>query len=475
MDELSHDLLDHEEKYLLNRTVTENVVFTNDNYKLKFLRIDTSEFKGNLTFKDTDLKCGIYFYKCTFYEDLKFEGITIEQFGNILHEPYESIIFEECIFYGKVIFSHSSTILRNVVFKKQCTLYKSFEFINSFITEGSLNIEDCTFKDIIDVQRSSFGSQLSISGTKVDSSIRIISINANSISFIGSNDFQRGRIETCQFENGIIFNDGIFNADWEINACGTRKHGLTLFSSQFKTSLIVNYQLSKVYTWRLGDFYIRDSVFGNGMYVHGRKEELTPEKSLVDSIDIKFSTSMKGEISFQDLDVGNIKLSGANTGCNVVFRNIEVNQLEIDTLTNSSGLIFSYISKSSTTWQDVKDNSKLVESLFKIDDSNLGKAQMHAIDFTGFKEVIISGSLISEISVSLIEWFKICKLNKSSLESIKRLYGKSLEGNDEELTANKRLHFQKTLENKKDILRQLKIIYQNSRITQMHFIFKSMK
>src|SRR5690606_5711650 len=173
-----------------------------------------------------------------------------------------------------------------------------------------------------------------------------------------------------------------------------------------------------------------------------------------------FSTSMKGEISFQDLDVGNIKLSGANTGCNVVFRNIEVNQLEIDTLTNSSGLIFSYISKSSTTWQDVKDNSKLVESLFKIDDSNLGKAQMHAIDFTGFKEVIISGSLISEISVSLIEWFKIDILNKSSLESIKRLYGKSLEGNDEELTANKRLHFQKTLENKKDILRQLKIIYQ---------------
>lgn len=199
---LEHLLDIDETPYLLNSTVDEDIVFTNDNYKLKFLRLDTTEFKGNVTFDHTNLKCGIYFHKCAFYGNLNFEGVKIDEFGNILHETHESLIFEECTFYGKVVFSKNCSILRNLVFKNQCEFYKSFEFVNSFITEGSLYIEDSSFKSIVDIQRSHFSSQLTISNSKVSSVVRIVSSNANTISFTGDNEFQRGRIELCQVENG---------------------------------------------------------------------------------------------------------------------------------------------------------------------------------------------------------------------------------------------------------------------------------
>ncbi|GAA0882861.1 hypothetical protein GCM10009120_14580 [Sphingobacterium siyangense subsp. cladoniae] len=454
------DLLNNDEKYLLNRLISNDVIFTNDNYKLKFLRLDISDFKGNVTFKNTDLKCGIYFHKCTFYGDLKFEGVQIDDFGNILHEPYESIIFEDCKFYGEVIFSHNTTILRDLIFRSGCTFYKRITVINILVKEGSLYIEDCIFNNIIDIQRSNFSSMLSITNTKVSLIVRIVSVKSNSINFTGANDFQRGRIELCQVENGIIFNDGIFNGDWEINACGTRKQGVTLFSSQFKTSLMVNYQLNTVYSWKLGAFYIRECSFGNGMFVSGKNEELTSDKTIIDSIDIKLSTSMKGEINFQDLDVAKIKLSGVNTGCNIVFRNIDINQFEINTLTNSSGLILSYINKSNSEWLDPQDSVKKIDSLFKIYESNLGKAHFHGMNLSNFREVIVSGSLISEISVSLMEWFTIDVLNKTSLNEHEKFYRKSLQENNEKLTFHKKRYFQRAIENKKDIFRQLKIIYQ---------------
>lgn len=455
------DLLNNDEnRHLLNKVISNDIIFTNDNYKLKFLRLDISDFKGNVTFKNTDLKCGIYFHKCTFYGDLKFEGVQIDDFGNILHEPYESIIFEDCKFYGEVVFSHHTTILRNLAFKSGCTFYKRFILINSFVKEGSLYIEDCIFNDIIDIQRSRFRSNLSISNTKVSLAVRIVSVRSNSISFTGTNDFQQGRIELCEVENGIIFNDGIFNGDWEINACGARNHGVTLFSSQFKASLIVRYKLSKIYSLKLGDFYIRDCAFGNGMFVFGKNEELISDKTIINSIDLKLSTSMKGEINFQDLDVGKIKLSGVNIGCNIVLRNIDVNQFEINTLTNSSGLILSYINKSTSEWLDSQDNEKKIDSLIKVYESNLGKAHLHGMNLFDFKEIIVSGSLIGEISVSLMEWFKIDVLNKTSLNEHEKLYRESLKGNNEKLKFHRKRYFQRAIENKKDILRQLKIVYQ---------------
>lgn len=446
--------------YLLDSIVNDNIIFNNDNYKLKFLELESAEFKGSVTFDHTHLKCGIHFRNCIFHGNLKFEGAIIDDYDTTIQHLSESLIFEGCKFYGEVIFSHNTSILRNLILKKKCEFSYALKVYYTNITEGSLYIEDCFFKNIIDIHRSSFSSQLSISGTKVDSTVRIVTVNSNSISFTGANDFQRGRVELCQVQNGIIFNDGIFNADWEINSCGTRSHGITLFSSNFKNSLVINYQLSRVLPFKISSFYIRECIFGNGMYVYGRNEDLTPEKTIIDLIDLKISTSMKGEINFQDLDVGNIKLSGVNTGCNIVLRNIDVNQFEIDSLTNSSGLILSNIRASKADWLDEKDNSKKVISLFKIKESNLNKAHLNNFDFSGFKDINVSGSLISEISLSLIDWFKMDMLNKSILDEKEKVYKKSLEGNDEGLIYQRRNHFQKILENKKDILRQIKIIYQ---------------
>lgn len=453
-------LIENDTPYLLNRVINEECVFDNDNYKVKFLELESSEFKNNVTFKDTNLKCGIHFRKCNFYGNLKFEGVIISDYDTRIQHLSESLIFEDCKFFGEVVFSHNTSILRNLVFKKRCEFFYALRIINAFITEGGVNIEDCTFDNIIDIQRSRFNSQLSIVNTKVNSLTRIVSVSSNTISFTGNNDFQRGRIELCQVENGLVFNDGVFNGDWEINACRTRKHGLTLFSSSFKTSLTIKYQQVGGHLFKIEKFYIRECIFGNGMYVFGNNGQLTPNKSIIDSIDIKLSTSMKGEISFQELDVGIIKLSGVNTGCNLVLRSINVNKFEIETLTNSSGLILSYLNKSNEDWSDSKDNSKKIDSLLKIDDSNLGKAQLHAIDFTGFKDVIISGSILTDISVSLIEWFKIDKLNNTSIKDLEKLYENSLTSNDETYINNLKKNFQRGLENKKDTLRQLKVVSQ---------------
>ncbi|MCU0351573.1 MAG: hypothetical protein MUF43_12225 [Flavobacterium sp.] len=446
-------------KHIFNGERVPDLILDTNLYKSKFVKFIKSEFLGNLKFNEVNLSHGINFLDCNFSGSILFRNIIVDSYDPLLNPDSESIKFQNCIFEDRVCLIGKNEFERSVVFYN-CTFKKGLEFDSCNIFNGSLIINDCSFNEKFDIFRSDFKQGITLSNNSIETYLRIVGINGSSISFVSNNVISGNlHINNCQLENGIIFNDGTFKDGVKFSLIQTINIGLTIIGSTFEKSFIVNYHDGKNKPKRgISKYFISESKFLNGIYINGNNEPASELSPLVEEINIKASAKLTGEIVFRDLDVGKINISGFNSSANIIFRGIFVNEFGIISFTNNSGLIFSFLNGSSEDWLDNVDNLTTLPNTFYIEDSDLGKAQFYNVDFNSFDKVIINSAILSDISTSLITWFKDDLLNETALNDAKRLFINAKKR--KRLVEGRKRHLLLRLNSNREIFRQLKYVAQ---------------
>lgn len=340
-------------------------------YCAKLTRFSDTEFSGKIQFKDVKFSHGIFFDNSTFHGEVFFLNILVDQYDNGLHSNSESIVFDSCVFKERVFF-RGSQIERALVFK-DCTFEKGLDIFRLTIETESLKIANSTVKEKLDIFESFTKQGISFSNNSIESYVRCNDIRGSMISF-NQNNIIKGNlhINSCQLEQGIVFNDGLFQDEIYFSLNQTRSSGLTIFGSTFEKAFFVKYHSQDVKPERgISSFYISDATFQNGIYINGANDTFT-ENSLVDTVTLKVSAKLSGDIVFSKINIGILSLTGYNTSANIILKDLTINQVKIDSFINNAGFILSQVKASRNEWVEPENNKIIRQNAFYVDNSNLG-------------------------------------------------------------------------------------------------------
>jgi hypothetical protein len=428
-------------------------------YSAKHTKFSRTEFNGAIQFKDVNFSHGIFFDDSTFHGEVIFLNILVDKYDNRLHSNSESIVFDNCVFKERVYF-RSSQMERALVFK-DCTFEKGLDIYQLTIVTESLKIGNCTVKEKLDIFQSFAKQGVSFSNNSIESYVRLNDVRGSIMSFTQNNIIKGNlHVNSCQLEHGIAFNDGLFQDEIFFSLNQTRSSGLTIFGSTFEKAFTINYQARDIQPPRgISSFYISDATFQNGIYINGANNTFAAN-SIVDTVTLKVSAKLSGDIVFSKIDIGIFILTGYNSSANIILRELTINQVKIDTFINNAGFILSQVKASRNEWVEPENNKLLRLNAFYVNNSNLGKAQLYQVNFDRFLPVLFHNTILSDISTSLVEWFSTAQVdegqNGNSFEMLKEVR----KSKDRNRISNARISLSATLKAHRELYRQLKFVSQ---------------
>jgi len=431
------------------------------NYKAKHVTFKSTTFKSLVTFEKTNLSHGLIFEQCEFTIGLAFTNVVVDQYDQILTPDSESIVFKNCIFHGRVEFKGSQTSIQRGLVFENCTFHEGLDIQDIQLQMEGLRIEKCTINMKLDIFKVSSRTDLYFIGNIVNSYIRLSGIKCTSIVFAQANEVSGNlHINSCVLQQGIIFNDGKFKEEVYFSANRTIGSGLTVVGSTFEKEFLINYHSGALKPNNgIAKYYINGAKFLDGLNVQGTQGLFYPYP-LVEEVNINFSTTLSGNISFGSLDVGRIILEGYNTGCKLTLGHLKVNQVRINSMINDGGLIFTDFGASTTEWLSPVETKCKIPSGFYIDHSNLGKTQLFTVDFKSFEVIAFHNVILTEIAISNVTWFTKAQLDDgrtAQLIDAFKVVGKS---KDKLQLEDHREFALAEFQSKKEIYRQLKFAAQ---------------
>lgn len=455
-----------------NPLYLDNKVYEFSNRHLPFLEINNAQYKARhitftkvifdslIHFNECDLKIGLQFEDCTFKEGIQFTNIKAQGIDLMLNPDSQNLVFKGCVFNGKILFDgKKSKIERSVTFEK-CTLYDGLTIQSLNIELESLEIKNCQIEKDLDLFDISVKQELRLSDNTVNNLTRIEGAKCGMLNVLDNTFSNCFFVRHSTFENSISFNQGVFKDLVTLNQVLTIKQGITIYESIFEKSVAINYnnKETKNETGILS-YYIDSAKFNNGITIDGTHGKVA-EYPRVDTVMINISAELKGNITFRDLEIGTLNLTGYNTLSNITFQRIYINEINIDSLMNQAGLIFSDVKGSYKTWH-TKDVDPVREkpNTIHINNSNLGKAQFYQFDFTTFKTISFHNNIFTEISTSLINWFTNEQLN-TGIERLSIDVFKKSKKEKGPFSQNHRRLLIQVYKSKQEIYRQLKFASQ---------------
>lgn len=428
-------------------------------YSAKKTRFSKTKFKGIIYFENVNFSNGIFFKDSTFEDDLIFDKVLVDKYDHKLHSSSESIVFESCVFKGRVYF-RDSQIDRALVFKN-CAFEKGLDFYQLTIVTESLKISNCTVKEKLDVFESFTKQGISFSNNSIESYVRLNAVRGSMISFTQNNIIKGNlHIDSCQFEQGIVFNDGLFQDEIYFSLNQTRSSGLTIFGSTFEKAFTVKYHSRDVQPERgISSFYISDAKFQNGIYINGANNTFAAN-SIVDTVLLKVSSKLSGDIVFSKIDIGTLSLTGYNSSANIILKNLTMNQVRIDSFINNAGFILSQVKASRNEWVEPENNKLKRQNAFYVDNSNLGKAQLYQVNFERFQPVLFHNTILSDISTSLVEWFSTGQVDEGKNGNSFKMLKEARKSKDKNRISCACMSLTATLKAHRELYRQLKFVSQ---------------
>lgn len=430
-------------------------------YKARFATFTNIIFISLVHFEDTDISVGLIFDNCTFNEPLVFKNIKASGHDPLLNPDSQNLVFKNCKFQSRVLFEGKKCSLERSLLFEGCIFTEGLEVEKLNISTEGLTLKNCTIEKLLDLFYVDVKQNLSLSGNKINCSVRIENLSASYLTLTEENIFSDNfHIRHSNLENGIVFNNGTFKKEIYFTHIRTNKSGLIIIGSLFEKAFFVNFHSSKLKPDRgFYTFFISSSKFNNGIYIDG-KEDLFADDPIVEKIEIDFSPELKGNIVFRNLHVGILEMSGFNTSANVLFEHLFINQIKIKALINNSGLIFSGIQASHETWFSDEKFTIPRENAIYIDGSNFGKAQFYQVNFSSFKNILFHNNILTEISTSLVKWFTPDQF-ESSLEKHSLIaYKQARKSKDKLKIQNSTASLVNTYRSRQEIYRQLKFASQ---------------
>lgn len=370
---------------LENLRVIGEVTFNNENFLSINVYLKNIEFDKNVNFNNIEIYNA---YKIIF-EDVIFKYLKIEKF--IFMNRFISIFeLKKCnIDYLGIIGGNMGDKFHIKNFRISKSNIKNIRIENaSFYMLIISEIENC---DLLIIENTNISHTLQF----INSKNNIENVYIENISNV-LDEFKDFDIE------GNVIQGDINIQNVKANILNIKENDfkkiLKITQSKFLKIYINNNSFNEFYIYLFTgniQFELFNNVISNKLDVIGIKEII-----LKDFL-IKCHINNTGVMNICDFDIDKFEISQDNNKANIYLKNVNFKELSIKDFSNYGNLTFS-------SCEAIAGD----ESIFSIENSNLGKAQFYDFDFTYFSTINIKNSVLTEIVTANVTWFLPEKLNE---------------------------------------------------------------
>ena len=402
----SMELIKNEINSFKNKVFEEPLIIKDQSYK--GLVFNNCQFKDGVIFDNLDLGHGAYFEECIFDKRILIKDCRTNNESNAIvqDEGGFSLTFKGCKVYHQLLIlgHHDTQIVHPTILKRGILIDNTeiediyFEMI--YILHNGLSIKESTIKKNIHLVNSKIKEiVLHFTKSKIEGHVRIETVDAASYSFIDTIFEKNVYLWNAELTDSITFNYGSYLDDFEIIAIKCR--GLYIHDVNFKKHLRVRYFDNNIVEGRMGadEIYVKNSKFAESLTVLGSEDET---KTLIKKITVASTKEQEGDIFFNKFMVEDeVLLEGTNYSNSIQFQNIETKKINIVNFTNFA----------TVTFQNFK-STNVTDSIFNIQNSNLGNSFFLNCNLNSFSIVNIIDSILNKMSISNVEWFDPTKVNE---------------------------------------------------------------
>lgn len=386
--------------YFENKEFDNEVVYNNNSYhSFKFVKC---HFKKQVVFKNVILGSWVIFEDCIFDDTLYFgECSTSENVAEVCkNEIPNSLVITKCKIRELTINSSSNVnVFERGILIEKSIVTKRIHVEHVSCKMNGFALEDTTVNGNVmlsNVLIKSIGFRLSSS--KILGKLRFQAVYSDSYIFLDSNIDENVYLWGAQVGH-ITFNNGIYGDEFNITAI--KCDNLSIIGSEFKKMVrITKGDDANPQRGEMKNIYIKNSKFLEGLII---KSGVSNERQSSEKVQIVFSKELVGDIIFEEFDItGILLLKGFNYGANLQLNNTTVHRLRFDSFINSCSVIFQVF------------QSDGLKSAVEVVNSNLGDMSFLNTDLDSFEQIVIEGSVLTNIVTTNITWFNVKKLNPQS-------------------------------------------------------------
>lgn len=392
---LTDTLKNNTSKFVVRKSIViNNEAQLSADYKI----IKNLIFRGNVTFENFDIFCGLTFEECEFTAGISFSNIKASKYDERFNSHNCNLFFSNCIISSLSIVNNTSFDRGIYIFND--TVIRKLYIKNSTIGNGGINIKKSSVEELLDVSISHSDGFL-IQESHIKANIRLESFETNSCSFIKSTFDKSIQIWNCTLKR-LTFNDNVFENTISITASKISDMA-TLSGDEFKKEFTVKF-VDDVKIGELNSLYIKEAKFISRLIIDGGGQS-------INQLTIPFTSKLDGVIKFINCNFQQINISGINHNASLFFKSVKFKMIAILDFNNHNSLTFS-------------NCEGLAKSIFEIKDSDLGDTKFNDFSFKNFSEIKIDYSLLNNILTSNIDWFEDKQLNFENGNTIKGLRNK---------------------------------------------------
>lgn len=356
-------------------------------------------------------------------EDIFIENCVFNQEFLVSTNRSLRLSFNTVEFNGGIRFEKANIYTLNI---DNCKI-KNF-IINESTFENLVNIETKTEINFLKIEKSRFNTSFIIRNSKVFNFNGLLQCPIiTSLEIINSEIYGRLETKDSTFNNLILNNSTFHSHIWLLHSTFGDK--ISVYKCKFLGNL--NILICKV-----KDFYIEKSSINNLSIKISRKsrfysrngyesirikntsfqdgciieDEFNDANEIsINSLELGFGSEMKGEVFIKQIIANEILLNGNNYNSEVLFDNVNANNILIEKFSNYKSLQFFNL------------DSINEESNFEILKSNLGNTHFNYCNLSNYNKIEIKQSNISGIIASGVNWFNYISIVKKSNTKNKNL------------------------------------------------------
>ncbi|WP_146897829.1 hypothetical protein, partial [Adhaeribacter aerolatus] len=185
-------------------------------YNCDFIIFKNVNFEGNFLIENINLGKGISFQNCSFKDFFLLKGTKAEGYLNRQDDTFYSLSFESCEIPRFIL--RDNFLERGIEISKDSKI-NGLDVQSLEISNTGIKIEDSLIEKRFSLtQVVSINGPIYISNAKINCRLKIENLYVDSISFNGVEIKKDTLIWSGKCNNGITFNDGIYNDDVKLTA-----------------------------------------------------------------------------------------------------------------------------------------------------------------------------------------------------------------------------------------------------------------
>lgn len=394
------ELLGSEGAIIEGATVYRSVLLDEKKIKAPWVVFKNVTFKETIVIEYLSHQATIAFYGCNLEAGVVFQYLSIKTKPS---DKY-SISFEECKI-NTTLFVRECILSNNIIIRN-CTIAGAVTLTNVNLKTSQFWLANTKIGLDLEIHKCFINKFTISANSNIAYTVNITESSIGKLTTIDSVFKDNIVVEDCTVEE-MYFSKGEYGNVYINDVKG--QGSLSLQESNVKGDFLISYTDIQDYMGVVS-VVISSCSFTNGFYMFDSNSFSL--NAVLKKIYLFISDKSSGVISFSNLDVEEIRLSGINLKASIRFYGVNLNILEIDRFYNQGQLSLSSIGAinalAKASVAEIQKNRNLY-----IANSNLGRTQIYDVNFDLFSTVDIYDAILSDIVWGNVIWFNHAKFRIS--------------------------------------------------------------